>query len=218
MSADSRGAPGADILASSGLEKDAAAELDGRVADASDAIATSASKAVESHDETTSPTGVAADGAVPEITNQESQTTPPVAPGSSEDAESSASVLLESAISEKETPGAAPETLLRIDAGEEEAATVSDAVLPSNDVDPQRDEVTETASRVSETNMPSETQPSAEVEVTDTDQSETAALEQEPLPEKIKTPLGFGIIDEIFNFADALGANQVHDAEQAFSD
>ena len=215
VSADNHSDAGVDILASSGLEKDAAAELDGGVADASDAIATSASKAVESHDETTSPTGLAADSAVPEITNQESQTTSPVAPGSSENAESSASVPLESAIPEKDTPSAAPETPLRIDAGEEEAPTVSDAVSPSNDVAPQRDEVTETASRVSETNMPSEGQPSAEVEVTATDQSETAALEQKPLPEKIETPLGFGIIDEIFNFVDALGANQVHDAEQA---
>ena len=216
-SADGHSDAGVDIPAPSGLEKGAIAELGDETADARDSIATSAGKAVESHDETTSLTDVATDSTVPEITNQESQTTSPVAPGSSEDAEPLVSAPSESAISEEETPGAAAETPLRIDAGEEEAPTVSDAVSPSNDVAPQRGEVTETASRVSETNMPIEAPLSAEVKVTDTDQSETAALEQEILPEKIETPLGFGIIDEIFNFVDAHSGGLVHDAEQALA-
>ena len=65
------------------------------------------------------------------------------------------------------------------------------------------DDVPELDNQTSETDITMAAESPVESVVTTTDQPQPAAIEQETSSESIDTPLGFGIIDEIYNVADA---------------
>ena len=214
VSEDSRDNVDADILPSSELEKGPLGELAGEATDAPAAIATDTNDVVEGHDETTPPADVAANGGTPETISEESEAINPVAPESPEDAGVLATVPSEAAISEKESPDAATETPLGLDVCEEDAETVCDEVAPSNVFDAQPAETAELTSQISESDIAVTAESPVESETAATDQSESAAPELETSRETVETPLGFGVIDEVYNFIDSFNSSRVSGAEQ----
>lgn len=93
-----------------------------------------------------------------------------------------------------------------------DAVEASDAPEITNQATQTIDPV---ASLSSEAAISETVEPSAETDVTAINQSESAAPEQTMSPESIKTPLGFGVIDEIYNFAASSSNSQAQGAEQA---
>ena len=142
-------------------------------------------EAVESHHEATRPSGGAIDGNASEITSQVSD---PLTSESSGNAEVLTGAPLETPTSQGEP-----------------SSSVSEA---------QPSDPPEIESQISEADI-SAAEPPMQAEVVVTDQSEPAALEQEMPAESIEIPLGFGVIDEIYNFADAPSSSQTQGAEQA---
>ena len=217
VSEDRRDGVDAEILPSSEFETGTTGELAGEVADAPGAIAASTNAAVEDHDETTPPADVAANGDTPETTSEESEAISPVAPKSPEDAEVLATVPSEATISEKESSGAVAETPFRFDVREEDAETFCDEVAPSNVFDAQPAETAELTSQISETDIPVTAESPVETETAATDQSESAVPELETSREPVETPLGFGVIDEVYNFIDSFNSSRASGAEQVLA-
>lgn len=87
----------------------------------------------------------------------------------------------------------------------------------SHVTDAQPDRVAEIEGLTSETNIPMAAESPVETAVTTTDQPQPAAIEQETSADSIETPLGFGVIDEIYNFAHASSSSPSHDADQALA-
>ena len=93
----------------------------------------------------------------------------------------------------------------------------ADEAASSHVTDAQPDQVPEIDSQTSETNIPMAAESPVETGVTATDQSEPVAMEQKTFSDSIETPLGFGIIDEIYNFADASSSSPAQGADQALA-
>ena len=203
----------ADTLPPSEPERDITAELASEVIGAPDSIVANAIETVEHHNEAP-PVDASADGGAPEIPSQASEIIDSAAPESFEIAEALATASSESAGSEKESPGTTTETPFSVDVREEGTATVPDEATSSHATDVQPGKVSEIDSQTSETNIPTAMKSPVETEVVVTDQSEPAALEQEMPAESIETPLGFGVIDEIHNFADTSSSSRTQGAEQ----
>ena len=178
-------------------------------------IATIPDEAVGSHVETPL-ADEAADGGAPEMSSQAPEIIDSATPEPFEIAEAPTTASSESAGSEKESPGVTTETPFRRDVRGEVAATVSDEATSSHVTDAKPHSVPEIDSQTSETNTPMTAESPVEPAVTTTDSPEPVAIEQETSADNIETPLGFGVIDEIFNFVNATRGSSSQGADQAF--
>ena len=176
-------------------------------------IATIPDEAVKGHVEMP-PDDEAADGGNSEIARQASEIINSAAPELFEIGEAPTIASSESAGAEKESPDTTTETPFRVDVREEGAAAVSGEATSSHVTYATPDDVPELDNQTSETDITMAAESPVEAVVTTTDQPEPAAIEQETSSESIDTPLGFGIIDEIYNVADATSRSSSQGAEQ----
>ena len=184
--------------------------------DAPEDIATIPDEAVKGHVETPL-ADEASDGGAPEISSLAPEIIDSATPEPFEIAEAPTTASSESAGSEKESPGATTRTPFRREVRDEGAATVSDEATSSHVTDAKPHSVPEIDSQTSETDIPMAAESPMEPAMTTTDQPEPVAIEQEMSADSIETPLGFGIIDEIYNFSDATSSSSSQGAEQAFA-
>ena len=179
-------------------------------------IATITDEAVKGRDETAL-ADVAADGSVPELPSQASERINPVPPESFEVADAQSTASSESVGSDRKSLGTTTETPFRRDVPDEGAATVSDDAASSLATDAKPHSVPEIDNQTSETNIPVAAESPVEPAETTKDQPEPAAIEQETSANSIETPLGFGIIDEIYNFTEATSSSPSQGAEEVFA-
>ena len=93
-------------------------------------------------------------------------------------------------------------------------ATTSEEAASSGVSEAQPSETPEIESQISETDIPVASESPVETEATAADLSEPAALEHEISAKIIKTPLGFGVIDEMHSFVDASSSIRTQSADQ----
>ena len=188
----------------------------GEAAGAPENIATITDEAVKGHDETAL-ADVAADGSVPEIPSQASERIRPVPPQSFEVADAQTTAPSESSDSDKDSLATTTETSFKRDVPDEGAATVSDDAASSLVTDAKPDSVPEIDNQILEPNTPMAAESPVEPAETTTSQPEPAAIEQKTSADSIDIPLGFGIIDEIYNFTEATSSSPSQGAEEALA-
>ncbi|MDE0503174.1 MAG: hypothetical protein OXI86_03755, partial [Candidatus Poribacteria bacterium] len=186
-SGDSPGDVDVSILAPSELEAEITAKSGGDITETPPSATENTIGAVESHDETTAGSDRAIDAHTPEITSQVSETVDPVTSESS---------------GAGEVPTAA-----------QQEAIVSEDEAPSSVADVRLSETSEKEGQIPGPDIPAAESP-LQAEVTATDQAEPEALEPDSIADSVETPLGFGVIDEIHNFAADSSRVRTQGAEQ----